>query len=163
MRERTDRLAILDVDVHHGNGTQDIFYERGDVFFASIHQSPLYPGTGKDFETGEGAGLGANLNCLQAAGATDADYLRAWNEAIRPALESFQPDFLFISAGFDADARDPLGGLNITPNGFEALSRTVCEWSEQACHGRVVSALEGGYNVEALGEDVAVHVNALFA
>jgi len=157
------KVAILDWDVHHGNGTQDIFYERGDVFFASIHQSPLYPGTGKESETGHGAGQGANLNCLQAAGANDADYLRAWSESIRPALEEFQPDFLFISAGFDADARDPLGGLNITPAGFEQLSRAVFEWSEQACQGRVVSALEGGYNVEALGEDVAVHVGALFA
>jgi acetoin utilization deacetylase AcuC-like enzyme len=157
------KVAILDWDVHHGNGTQDIFYERGDVFFASIHQYPLYPGTGKDSETGQGVGKGTTLNCLQAAGATDADYLRAWNETIRPALEGFQPDFLFISAGFDADARDPIGGLNITPSGFEALSRAVCEWSEQACLGRVVSALEGGYNIEALGEDVAVHVDTLFA
>lgn len=157
------KVAIIDWDVHHGNGTQEIFYERGDVFFASIHQAPLYPGTGAKSETGAGSGIGTTLNCLHGAGATDADYLRSWQEEIRPALEIFQPDFLFISAGFDADKRDPLGGLNISAQGFELLTRAIGEWSQHACEGRIVSALEGGYNVEALGEDVAVHVDALLA
>ncbi len=155
------RVAILDWDVHHGNGTQEIFYGRSDVFFASIHQHPFYPGTGKESECGSGNGVGTTLNCPLPSGATDHDYLRCWNETIRPALDTFEPDCLFISAGFDADARDPIGGLDLTPSGFEKLTYGVSEWSKQACNGRIISSLEGGYNTQALGEDVSLHVNAL--
>jgi acetoin utilization deacetylase AcuC-like enzyme len=156
-----DRVAILDWDVHHGNGTQEIFWERDDVFFASVHQYPFYPGSGAATERGRARGEGFTLNCPQAAGAGDGDLLRAWTETIAPALERFEPDLLLISAGFDADYRDPLGGMSVTPQGFEALSRAVLEWSEACCEGRVVSTLEGGYNVAALGEDVAIHVETL--
>ena len=156
-----ERVAILDWDVHHGDGTQDIFYEREDVFFASIHQSRIYPGTGCHTETGAGPGAGTTLNCPMPEGATNAALVNAWKEKIRPALESFQPDILFISAGFDADSRDPLGGLEVSPAGFEVLSESVLRWSEAHCNGRVVSTLEGGYNPTALAEDVSIHVNTL--
>ena len=159
---RVQRVAILDWDVHHGDGTQDIFYERDDVFFASIHQSPLYPGTGDVSETGRGPGTGFTLNCPLGAGGSDQEFFRAWSETIRPAFEVFEPDLLLISAGFDADSRDPLGGLCVSPKGFEALSAAVAQWSDAHCEGRLVSALEGGYNPKALAEDVALHVTTLF-
>jgi len=155
------RVAILDWDVHHGNGTQAIFWERPDVFYASWHQYPLYPGTGTRDESGFGAGAGTTLNCPLPAGAGDREYLRAWQEQIRPALEKFAPELVIISAGFDADLRDPLAGLCVTPEGFSRLSREVIEWSDSACDGRVVSVLEGGYSLEALGEDVALHIETL--
>jgi len=159
--EKIQRVAILDWDVHHGNGTQDIFYERDDVFFASIHQSSLYPGTGSVTETGSKEGVGFTLNCPLAKGADNQDIFQVWSEKVRPAFEAFNPDILLISAGFDADSRDPLGGLCVTPAGFEALSAAVIKWSKSHCEGRVVSTLEGGYNPTALGEDVAIHVSTL--
>ena len=155
------RIAILDWDVHHGNGTQDIFYDRNDVMFASIHQHPLYPGTGMISERGRGAGEGYTINCPLSAGTDDQTYLRAWTETIQPAFESFQPDLIMISAGFDADARDPLGGLNLSPEAFETFTDQVVSSAKTWCDGRVVSSLEGGYNVRALAEDVAVHLDAL--
>jgi acetoin utilization deacetylase AcuC-like enzyme len=159
--ESINRVAILDWDVHHGNGTQDIFYERSDVMFASIHQHPLYPGTGMKDERGRGGGVGYTVNCPMSAGTHDATFLEAWSETIRPAFEAFEPDLILISAGFDADARDPLGGLSLTPNAFETITSNVVESAKAWCHGRVVSSLEGGYNVQALAEDVSVHLDAL--
>jgi acetoin utilization deacetylase AcuC-like enzyme len=155
------RVAILDWDVHHGNGTQSIFWERGDVFYASWHQYPFYPGTGAACEKGTAGGLGATLNCPLPAGSGDAEYLHAWREQILPALEDYQPELLILSAGFDADARDPLAGLAVTAHGFEMLSREVIEWSDRHCGGRVVSVLEGGYDLTALAEDVTLHVQTL--
>lgn len=155
------QIAILDWDVHHGNGTQAIFWERADVFYASWHQYPFYPGTGALNETGTGAGVGTTLNCPLPAGSGDAEYLRAWRDRIRPALENYKPELIILSAGFDADARDPLAGLTVTARGFEHLSREVVEWADETCGGRVVSVLEGGYNLTALAEDVSLHVQTL--
>lgn len=156
-----ERVAILDWDVHHGNGTQEIFWDRGDVLFASTHQFPFYPGTGSPDEVGAGAGEGKTLNCPLASGAGDAALLRAWREVLRPAFEDFAPDLVLVSAGFDADARDPLAGLRITAAGFETLSAEVVEFAEQACGGRLVSVLEGGYALDALAEDVALHLETM--
>lgn len=156
------RVAILDWDVHHGNGTQDIFYDRGDVLFASWHQYPFYPGTGALEEAGEGAGRNTTVNCPLAAGSGDAEYLHAWETRIRPALEDFAPDLLCISAGFDADRRDPLGELTVTAGGFARLSQAVIGWADRQVGGRVVSVLEGGYSLPALAEDVVLHVESMF-
>jgi acetoin utilization deacetylase AcuC-like enzyme len=157
-----ERVAILDWDVHHGNGTQDIFYDDPRVLYASSHQSPLYPSTGHSSERGEGAGRGTVLNCPLPAGAGDAAWLDAWERRVAPAFHAYRPQFLLISAGFDADTRDPLAGLSVTPDGFAALSRAVVAWADRHAQGRLVSVLEGGYHLEALREDVALHVQALF-
>ncbi len=157
------RVAILDWDVHHGNGTQAIFWDRADVFYASWHQYPLYPGTGGSHETGVGAGVGTTLNCPLRAGSGDAELLGAWERQVRPAVERFAPDIVIVSAGFDADGRDPLAGLTVTPGGFETLSREVVRLADRECDGRLVSALEGGYDLEALAEDTVRHVQTLLA
>ena len=155
------RVAILDWDVHHGNGTQDIFWSRADVLYASWHQYPFYPGTGRAEEVGEGDGTGFTVNCPLPAGAGDAEYMQVWKDRIRPALEDHAPEMLIVSAGFDADARDPLGGHQVTASGFEALSAAVVEWADQHCGGKLVSVLEGGYSLEALAEDVSLHLQTL--
>ncbi len=156
------RVAILDWDVHHGNGTQDIFWRRSDVLYASLHQFPFYPGTGALDETGEGEGAGFTVNCPLPQGSGDEDFLGAWEHRLRPAFERFGPDLVLISAGFDADARDPLGQLEVSAKGFAELSGRVVRFADEYCQGRVVSGLEGGYDLEALAEDVALHVETLF-
>jgi acetoin utilization deacetylase AcuC-like enzyme len=155
------RVAILDWDIHHGNGTQAIFWERSDVLYASWHQYPFYPGTGRADEIGAGEGKGFTVNCPFPAGAGESEYLSAWDERIRPALDRHQPELVIISAGFDSDRRDPLGGHTLTASSFEKLSSRVVAWADHNCRGRVVSVLEGGYSLEALEEDVAVHVATL--
>jgi acetoin utilization deacetylase AcuC-like enzyme len=152
------RVAILDWDVHHGNGTQSLFWQRQDVLYASWHQFPFYPGTGRAQETGAGPGLGFTVNCPLPAGAGESEYLAAWDAKIRPALDRHSPELIIISAGFDSDARDPLGGHTLTASAFEKLSARVMSWADLHCQGRVVSVLEGGYSLPALAEDVAVHV-----
>lgn len=155
------RVAILDWDVHHGNGTEELTYERGDVFYASIHQYPAYPGTGDADRRGHGAGLGTNLNVPLPPGAGDEEFLAAFSERIRPAFDEFEPDLLLISAGFDAAARDPLAELQVTTDGFRELSRQVVAWADSHVQGRIVSTLEGGYDLTALGQDVQAHVETL--
>jgi acetoin utilization deacetylase AcuC-like enzyme len=156
-----ERVAILDWDAHHGNGTQEIFYSRSDVLFASWHQYPFYPGTGAEDERGAGDGEGATVNCPLPAGSDGRDFMKAWEGRVRPALEDFEPDLVLVSAGFDADHRDPLAGLQVTTAQFEELSAAVVAWADAHCQGRVVSVLEGGYDLDALGEDVARHVDTL--
>jgi acetoin utilization deacetylase AcuC-like enzyme len=155
------RIAIIDWDAHHGNGTQDLFWRRGDVLYASWHQYPFYPGTGALSDVGEGPGQGTTVNCPIAAGEGDAAFLNGWETQIRPALERFEPELLIISAGFDADERDPLAGLCVTPQGFSKLSESVMRWADSHTQGRVVSVLEGGYALDALAEDVALHLETL--
>jgi acetoin utilization deacetylase AcuC-like enzyme len=157
------RVAIVDWDIHHGNGTQALFYDRDDVFYASWHQFPFYPGTGRFDEVGEGPGAGHTLNCPLPAGAGNQAYLDTWDNKIKPALVEYGPEFLLISAGFDADARDPLGGHLVSATGFEKLSATVVDWADRNCEGRVVSVLEGGYSLEALAEDVPLHAETLLS
>lgn len=158
---RVQRVAILDWDGHHGNGTQDIFAHDRRVLYASWHQFPFYPGTGLRAESDEGSASGTVVNCPLSAGAGDAAVLAAWRERVEPALRRFGPEILLISAGFDGDARDPLTDLAVTTEGFRALSRAVARWADEHCAGRMVSVLEGGYDLEALGQDVVAHVEAL--
>ena len=156
-----ERVAIFDWDVHHGNGTEEIFYENADVFYGSVHQRPAYPGTGGQHDRGQGRGRGTTLNCPLAPGAGDVEMLTAWQQSIRPALEEFAPDLLLISAGFDANGRDPIAQLRVTTDGFRRLSEQVVSFAEQSCQGRLVSVLEGGYDETALADDLQAHIETL--
>jgi acetoin utilization deacetylase AcuC-like enzyme len=156
-----DRVAVIDWDVHHGNGTQGIFYDEPSVFFFSMHQYPWYPGTGSRGETGHGRGLGATLNVPIKANTPAIEQKRSFEAAIEEVSTKFRPDLIFISAGFDAHLTDPLGQLQLEDPDFASMTATVREWADEACQGRIVSCLEGGYNLETLGETVATHVSAL--
>ncbi len=160
---RAERVLIIDWDVHHGNGTQNIFYERGDVFYFSAHQWPLYPGTGRAEETGSGAGAGTTRNLTFPPMTSEADYRERFCEATREIYESFQPDFTLLSAGFDAHHEDPLAQLKLTENGFAALTDHVLGLAQKYCGHRVVSLLEGGYNLNALARSVAAHLERMLA
>jgi acetoin utilization deacetylase AcuC-like enzyme len=144
------RVAIVDVDVHHGNGTQHLFEERGDVFYASLHQYPFYPGTGAAHERGRGAGAGATLDLPLAAGAGDEEWCRALREAVVPALERFRPELLVVSLGFDAWRSDPLAAMRVSEAGFAEWGRLLFDAADRLCAGRALAVLEGGYDVEAL-------------
>jgi acetoin utilization deacetylase AcuC-like enzyme len=155
--DEVDQVAIVDWDVHHGNGTEDIFADRGDVFYASIHESGLYPGTGDVEEIGEGAGRGTTLNVPLTAGAGDADYSIVFSELVLPAIEAFDPDLLLISAGFDAHRHDPISRMSVTTDGFGHLTQLVAEAASTMDAG-LGFVLEGGYGLETLAESVlAVH------
>jgi acetoin utilization deacetylase AcuC-like enzyme len=149
------RVAIVDFDVHHGNGTQDIFYDRADVLYISTHQWPLYPGTGAAGERGSGAGEGLTLNVPLPAGSGDADYAAAFDEAVLPALDRFAPALLLVSAGFDAHHADPLAGMEVTTEGFAAMARRLLDAADRLCEGRSAWLLEGGYDLDALGSSAA--------
>jgi acetoin utilization deacetylase AcuC-like enzyme len=157
------KVAIVDWDVHHGNGTQEIFYDDPTVLYVSTHQHPLYPGTGSEAETGTGAGKGFTLNCPMPAGRDDDDYAAVFVKTIIPALQSFGPEFVIISAGFDAHRDDPLAGMNVTEAGFGEFTRLVRQVADNSAHGRIVSCLEGGYNLPALARSVEAHLLALLA
>jgi len=156
-----DRIAVVDWDVHHGNGTQEIFYDDPSVLFVSLHQHPLWPGTGMTNEGGAGAGTGFTLNIPIAPGTSEHDYLAAFERVALPAVQDFQPEFVLISAGFDAHRDDPLGGLRLAETGFETMTRHLMHVADEFCDGRIVSALEGGYNLTALQSSVAAHVREL--
>ncbi len=158
---RCRRPAILDFDVHHGNGTQHLFEERGDVFYASLHQWPFYPGTGAREERGRGAGLGTTLNVPLPAGTGDEDFLRAMDEEVLPALEAFAPDLLAVSAGFDAWRGDPLGGMSLSEEAFRELGRRVARLADGCCRGRSLTVLEGGYDLAALPRLVEAYLTGL--
>ena len=155
---RFERPAVVDFDVHHGNGTQDIFHDDANLFYASTHQSPLYPGTGLASEQGVAGNI---LNVPLRPGADGKAFRRAFTDVILPALGKFRPDFVFISAGFDAHSADPLAGLELVEDDFAWATAEICAMAAGLCGGRVVSALEGGYDLDALGRSVAVHVRAL--
>ncbi len=156
-----DRILIADWDVHHGNGTQDIFYSDGSVLFFSTHQHPWYPGTGSPAETGEGEGEGTTLNCPFPAGAGRDEILGAFEQRLLPAAKKFQPDLILVSAGFDSRAGDPLGGFLLTDRDFSDLTLRLMEIADTHAHGRLVSVLEGGYSLEGLAAAVRAHVAAL--
>jgi acetoin utilization deacetylase AcuC-like enzyme len=158
---RIGRIAIVDWDVHHGNGTQHIFWRDPEVFYASLHQHPLWPGSGLASEQGDGPGLGMTLNIPVAPDTSEEDYLDLFRGKVLSALRSFGPDFLLISAGFDTHAADPLARLNMTEAGFTQMTRWMREFAAEHCEGRLISCLEGGYNLEALQRSVAAHVLAL--
>ena len=159
-RHGVGKIAMVDFDVHHGNGTQAAFEDDPSVLFISLHQDPrtLYPGSGHAWETGVGAGVGTTLNIPFNPGADDEDYLHAMEAQVLPALEKFRPEVLMISAGFDAHAEDPLAHIDLTEEGFEHVTRLLVESAKRHCGGRVVSALEGGYNLRALGRSVVRHL-----
>ena len=144
------RVAIVDFDVHHGNGTQRTFYEDPTVLFVSSHQYPYYPGTGAASETGRGAGAGFTLNIPLAAGTKDDEIERLYAEVAIPKVRAFKPDLLMISAGFDAHQQDPLGQLRMTTEGFGRLTRALLDMADEVCDGKVVLVTEGGYDLQAL-------------
>ena len=154
----TRRLAVLDFDVHHGNGTQHSFENDAEVFYASTHQYPFYPGTGS---AGERGAHGNVLNVPLASGSGDALFLGAWEKKIGPALAAFHPDLLLVSAGFDAHTEDPLAGLEVTSEGYRELATLITGWAVEHTGGRTVWALEGGYNLRALGESVVACLEVL--
>ncbi len=156
-----ERVAIVDWDVHHGNGTQGIFYDDPSVHFFSMHQYPWYPGSGSHGETGFGRGKNYTLNVPVKAHTKPSDQKRMFESAIGDIRRDFTPDLIIISAGFDAHLTDPLGQLRLQDADFMQLTKTVKQWADEACGGRIVSALEGGYNLETLGETVKNHVKAL--
>ena len=159
------RVLVFDFDVHHGNGTQHAFEERKDVLFCSMHQHPLtlYPGTGFAEERGRGAGLGYTINAPMAPYSTDADYLALFEQRLLPAFRAYQPQFVLISAGFDAHRDDPLAMINLTQFGFDRLLAQMKQLALECCGGKLVSALEGGYNYAALSACVASHLEILQA
>ncbi|MFM8708991.1 MAG: histone deacetylase [Planctomycetia bacterium] len=157
------RVLVADWDVHHGNGTQDMFYADGTVLFFDTHQSPLYPGTGSRDETGKGAGAGLIMNRPFAAGAGRKEIVGAFRDELVPAADAFRPDLVLVSAGFDSRIGDPLGGFRLTDDDFAELTRIVQGIAAKHCGGRLVSTLEGGYALDGLAAAVAAHVGALVA
>ena len=153
-----ERVAIVDWDVHHGNGTQGIFFDDPTVYFFSMHQYPWYPGTGSRGEIGYGRGKGYTMNVPVKAKTEAREQKRMFENAIGDISKIFKPDLIIISAGFDAHLTDPLGQLKLEDDDFVSMTKTVKEWAAETCNGRVVSALEGGYNLETLGETVKNHV-----
>jgi acetoin utilization deacetylase AcuC-like enzyme len=156
-----ERVAIVDWDVHHGNGTQGIFYSDPSVYFFSMHQYPWYPGTGSRGETGQGKGLGTTLNLPVRAFTNAGDQLNAFEAAIEQIDSTIRPDLIFVSAGFDGHLSDPLGQLQLEDPDFVSMTRTIMQWADEVCEGRVVSCMEGGYNLDTLGETVRTHVETL--
>jgi len=156
-----NRVLIVDWDVHHGNGTQDAFYDDEQVFFLSLHRSPFYPGTGLANETGTGAGLGATLNVPLRFGISRKDYLAAFSTSLEQAVDRAKPDIILVSAGFDAHAKDPIGSLGLEVEDFAAMTEALLEATQTHSHGRLVSCLEGGYNLEMLAESVTAHLKVL--
>lgn len=160
-KHKLAKVLIVDWDVHHGNGTQEIFYEDPTVFYFSTHQSPWYPGTGAKEETGRGKGQGCTLNCPFSAGAGRKEIVGAFEEKLLPAVRRFKPDLVLISAGFDCRMGEALGGFTLTDSDFSDLTAIMMDIAHTYAQGRLVSVLEGGYNLEGLGLAAAAHVKAL--
>jgi acetoin utilization deacetylase AcuC-like enzyme len=151
------RVAILDFDVHHGNGTQDLVEDDARILFCSSHQMPLFPGTGAAHETG----VGNVVNVPLPDGCGSATFRAAWEREVFPRVDAFKPELLLISAGFDAHADDPLAGMMLREDDFAWITGKLCDLADKHCSGRVVSALEGGYDLEALGRTARAHVDVL--
>jgi len=156
-----ERVAIIDWDVHHGNGTQGIFYDDPSVFFFSMHQYPWYPGTGTRGERGTGRGLGYTINLPLRAATPANEQRRGFEGALEDINSTFVPDLIIISAGFDSHIDDPLGQLLLGDSDFIQMTRVVKQWANEACKGRLVSCLEGGYNLNTLGQTALAHVTEL--
>ncbi len=159
--DHINRVLIVDWDVHHGNGTQDIFYDDPSVFYLSLHQYPWYPGTGAANEIGSNEGEGYNLNVPILPSTSAADYRLKFEQTLETVAKKFIPDLIMISAGFDAHLYDPLGQLRLEDDDFAAMTLRLKEWAKNSCEGRLVSCLEGGYNLQTLGATVKAHVKAL--
>lgn len=156
-----NKIAIVDFDVHHGNGTEDILADDPSIFYASTHQFPHYPGTGRSQDIGKGAGTGATLNVPLTQGTGDTEFLQAYKDVIIPGLEKFAPEFLLVSAGYDAHKDDPLAGLEITDSGFGQLVQLLIDFAQKSCSGKVVFTLEGGYNLDVLARCVSLTADLL--
>ena len=160
-KHKIQRVLIVDWDVHHGNGTQAAFYDDPTVFYFSAHRGAFYPGTGSPSEKGAGKGEGFTMNVEMPSGSGDADYIKVFRDKLLRAAESFKPDFVLVSAGFDAQESDPLGGMKLTPRGYAELTRLVRGIAGRHAHGRLVTVLEGGYNPDNLAAAVGAHLAAL--
>jgi acetoin utilization deacetylase AcuC-like enzyme len=156
-----DRVLVVDWDVHHGNGSQDVFYEDPSVSFFSIHRYPFYPGTGHSSETGRGPGVGTTWNVPVSFGTSRERYLDQFRSGLTRAIQDFKPDLLVISAGFDAHKNDPVGSLGLEVEDFRLMTDEVCRLAAAECDGRVVSCLEGGYDIYALADCVGAHLQRL--
>jgi len=156
-----EKVAILDWDVHHGNGTQHSFEQDPSVLFISLHQYPYYPGSGSYSETGTGAGANATVNCPMAAGSSDTDYEKAFVERVLPAINAFEPQAVLLSAGFDAHFADPLAQINLSTEFYGWMTQTMLEVAERYAQGRLISLLEGGYSLDYLPLCVATHLRKL--
>lgn len=155
------RVLIVDWDVHHGNGTQHAFEDDPSVLFFSTHQFPFYPGTGRESERGRGAGLGYTVNVPMAAGCGDREYREVFESILYSVAQRFEPHIVLVSAGFDAHRDDPLASMNVTEDGYAQMTSIVRDIAERYCEGRLVSLLEGGYNLEALARSVERHLQIL--
>ena len=155
------RVAIVDYDVHHGNGTQHIFEGDPHVLYVSTHQYPYYPGTGAAEEVGRGAGRGYTVNLPLEAGAVDEDYQTVFASVVIPVLRQFEPDLVIVSAGFDAHERDPLGGMRLTTPAFAAMTSELRAVAEESCRGRIVATVEGGYDLQGLAESLDAVIETL--
>jgi len=161
-QHKIGKILIIDWDVHHGNGTQEIFYSDPSVFYFSTHQSPLYPGTGKKEERGLNDAFGTILNCpISPNNNSRIEVLNAFKEQLVPRMREFKPELVFISAGFDAHERDPLGGLNLTDDDFSHLTQIAKEIAQEHAEGKLISALEGGYDLQAIASAAKAHVECL--
>ncbi|MBT5460006.1 MAG: histone deacetylase family protein [Rhodospirillaceae bacterium] len=156
---QVERVAIVDFDVHHGNGTQAAFWSDPSVLFASSHEYPFYPGTGADDEIGQGNIFNVPLNAMSGS----SEFRKGWERTILPALEEFNPGLLIISAGFDAHGRDPLASIQLDDEDFSWITRKLADIAGEYCDGRIVSSLEGGYDLEALSNSVSAHVTELMS
>ncbi|MFC1718876.1 histone deacetylase [Candidatus Poribacteria bacterium] len=156
-----DRILIVDWDIHHGDGTNYFFYEDPSVFYFSIHEYPFYPGTGRASEDGDGKGKGYTMNIPVSYGTAIEEYLDAFQNKLKPAALDFRPDFVLISAGFDAHKDDPLSGIPLTSSAYGQFTDIIREIADQTCQGRIVSVLEGGYSLSALSESVLEHLEHL--
>lgn len=158
---KLSRVAIVDLDVHHGNGTQHAFEARSDVLYISLHERGIYPGTGHESEAGVGPGEGFTLNIPLLGGSDEKAYLRAIDQLVLPKLRAFEPEFLLLSTGFDAYREERMAHMNLEAESFGPLTRRLVDFADQHCHGRLVSVLEGGYWQSALGRCAAAHVAAM--
>jgi acetoin utilization deacetylase AcuC-like enzyme len=149
-----ERVAIVDWDVHHGNGTEHMFADRADVLYASLHQAPHYPGTGRSADIGTGPGAGYTVNLPLAAGSGESEYLRAFDEVILPVLDQYRPELIIVSAGFDVHERDPLAGMLLSGSSFALITRRLRDLAVAHAGGRIVHVLEGGYDLRALADGV---------
>jgi len=157
------KVFIVDWDVHHGNGTQNIFWTDPSVFYFSIHQFPHYPGTGSENEIGEGEGAGFTFNMPMCAGSGELEYIEAFENILYPMAFKFSPEFIFISAGFDAHEDDPLAEINLSEAGYKRMTEVITRLASECCEGRLVSVLEGGYNLNSLSASVDKHLRALMS
>ncbi len=155
------RVLIVDFDVHHGNGTQDVFYDDPSVMYMSVHQAPFYPGTGAAHERGTGQAEGSTINIPLPRGTGDAGYGRVFREILRPVARRFRPEIIFLSSGYDAHWKDLLGGMHVSTRGFADIMRELRGWANESCDGRIVSTLEGGYHLDALAHSVHATLDVL--